>query len=330
MNRSSSDLKAQKIGLFTCERLIGRGSFATVWKASNSDTIVAIKVIPTFDMSKKLKLCLDREIQTLFKIRHPHVVELHDSLDSFDDVCLITEYCSGGELTQFRRTQGDASKHSINEIMVLIRQVIDGIHHLHEMGYVHRDIKPQNILLNDAGVVKIADFGFACDLQLDDMASTMCGSPLYMAPEILLHKAYDNTVDIWSLGVLMYELLCRHPPFSGINCQDLLRHIKRDWKTLPFPDIPHPISDLLRQMLMPWPNKRITSFDLKQHCLLFDTVSRSLSIKSSFNAVCAPGRGDCFGHFLHHYLYLFPADIMENYAIVNIGQDVVRSHRTPM
>ena len=271
-----------QIGKWVIKEEIGRGSFASVWKAETLDSstpcVVAVKIIPVKNMLPRLRTYLDNEIQTLFKIRHENVIELFDSIETDDSICMITEFCSGGELTALCRR---ATRHLYNDDqrMLIIKQLIDGIDHLHGMGYVHRDIKPQNILINENGTVKIADFGFVCALPQQDMTATLCGSPMYMAPEILIQKEYNASVDIWSLGVVIYELFEGKPPFPGANCQDLLRLIRKNWRSLHYSSrTPLELQCLLVDMLIPFPDKRLTSKDLKRSAIfkpVFDGISLS-------------------------------------------------------
>ena len=261
----------QPIGKWIIKDEIGRGSFASVWRAEARDignidesvpSVVAIKIIRVNRVSHKLKIYLENEIRTLFKIRHENVIELYDSVITDQHICLITEYCSGGELTILCR-EGYRQKYDDDQLILIIKQLIDGIHHIHSMGYVHRDIKPQNILITDSGIVKLADFGFVCDLSTEETTETLCGSPMYMAPEILLQKRYNASVDIWSLGVVIYELFENRPPFPGVNSQDLLRLIRRDLRSLRFSSkMPVDIQCLLVDMLIPFPEQRLTSEEL--------------------------------------------------------------------
>lgn len=275
-HRSRDVTPIPQIGEWKCSEEIGRGSFSTVWKATSTRTqqSAAVKVIPTADMSVKLKECLQREIHTLFKIRHKNVVELYDSVETPDKVYLITEFCCGGELRHWNKS----IDHSDQEKLSIFKQLVQGITHLHEMHLVHRDIKPHNVLLNDEDQIKIADFGFVCQIEPDSLAETLCGSPLYMAPEILLQKGYDSGVDVWSLGVLAYEMFSGHPPFAGANSQDLLRRIKRDWQSLSFRRVPGPVTDLLKEMLVPDPKHRLTSSRLSRHPLFVDLFQSTLPL----------------------------------------------------
>lgn len=146
---------------------------------------------------------------------------------------LILEYCNGGDLSSYINRHG-----RINEPLgrLLLRQLASGLNVLHRHNFIHRDLKPQNILLiaEKPPVLRIADFGFSRALLPPDMASTICGSPLYMAPEILRHEKYDSKADLWSVGAILFECFCGRPPFNGSNPMQLLATIEEATK-LDFP-----------------------------------------------------------------------------------------------
>lgn len=301
--RRASDVRAgERIGQWTLVKEIGRGSFSTVWKATtNNEETSAIKIIPTFEMADKLKECLKREIAILFKVRHPNIVELKDSIETDDTVYIIMELCSGGMLTDWNKTY-----RSFGEKLAVLKQIVEGLHHLHSIGFVHRDIKPQNILLDPSGCVKIADFGFACEFVQGSMMDTLCGSPMYMAPEILLQKPYDNKVDVWSIGILSYELLTGRPPFTGINCQDLLKNIQCRWQSLPYDKLRKESSytSSLKSMLNPFPDKRPSCQEI-----LLDLVSDTSS----------PTGEQCATIFATYDDLIFPLDTNEPKGINSLN-----------
>lgn len=255
---------------------IGQGSFATVWKATSRVTgiDVAIKVISLKSLTYKLRECLKREVEALFKIRHENVLELYDTIEHENEMYLITEYCANGDLSSLCQSTAkvtDALR------LQIVQQLLNGLSHLHACGYIHRDLKPRNILLDKNGTVKIADFGFARPLQTQDLAETLCGSPMYMAPEIMLHQKYSAKADVWSLGVLVYEMFCGRPPFPGASCPDLLRLIRRDWEHIVFPEtLSGQLKEALCHMLQPRPERRASASDLSQYDI-FRMVAKSSS-----------------------------------------------------
>lgn len=145
-------------------------------------------------------------------------------------IFLTLEYCAGGDLSNLLRRAGPLDEDTCRRLM---RDVVAALHYLHDRSLVHRDIKPQNLLLSGplsdpASAVKVADFGFARSLPPAALASTLCGSPHYMSPELLAFKPYDSKADLWSVGVVLAELLTGRPPFTGANPLDLLRGITQN------------------------------------------------------------------------------------------------------
>ena len=157
-------------------------------------------------------------------IKHVNVLCLLDVLVSNNKYYLIMEYCNMGDLKGYmlRRDLNEA------ELKYYVTQIRDGMWELHTNNIIHRDLKPQNILVTTDDTLKISDFGFAKSYNPDaDLQQTMCGSPLYMAPEILEQKRYTDVVDLWSIGVIMYELYFNEVPVKGKNIVDLIKNVKR-------------------------------------------------------------------------------------------------------
>ncbi|KAK9821598.1 hypothetical protein WJX81_003954 [Elliptochloris bilobata] len=218
------------------ERHIGSGSFAVVWKAQHVTTgeTVAIKEIKEIT-NKKLMQSLAGEISILKQITHKNIVQLLEVVEEHGRIYLVMEYCAGGDLAAFIRQRRSVSE---VEARALMQQLAAGLKELWSRNLVHRDLKPQNLLLAAPGpgaVLKIADFGFARSLQPSALADTLCGSPLYMAPEILQFQKYDAKADLWSIGTILFELVVGKPPFNGANHVQLLRNIERAEAALPAP-----------------------------------------------------------------------------------------------
>uniref|UniRef100_A0A6U6DJ44 Protein kinase domain-containing protein n=1 Tax=Odontella aurita TaxID=265563 RepID=A0A6U6DJ44_9STRA len=256
---------------YALQQRLGSGSFATVYKGvkiidpQGRTETVAIKAITRTSekLTKKVLENLDVEISILRTYRHPNIVCLHDVQKTERHFYLILEYCAGGDLQRLIRTRksGRLSERLTRRLM---RDLSAGLKFLWGHEFIHRDIKPQNLLLtgilplderNDPSrteseederrtvnfpsaqfALKIADFGFARHLQTTSLAETLCGSPLYMAPEILQHHRYDAKADLWSVGTVLFEMIAGRPPFNGENHIDLLRNIQRKAVRLP-PDV---------------------------------------------------------------------------------------------
>lgn len=218
---------------WSMERVVGSGSFATVWLARRGAETAAIKVIATERLSSKLKQSLESEVTILRKIDHPNIVRLLETVKAKSRLYLVMEYCGGGDLAGYIRQHKKTTEAVARSF---IQQLGAGMKEMWLNNFVHRDLKPQNLLLSDKSsdaVLKIADFGFARDLQPQRLADTLCGSPLYMAPEILQFQKYDAKADLWSVGVILYELLVGHTPFDGGNHVQLLRNIETNEASIP-------------------------------------------------------------------------------------------------
>lgn len=262
---------------YVLQERLGSGSFATVYKgirlaeyqqainnasqsAPPASSIAAIKAISRSSkkLTKKVLENLDMEIAILRTYRHPNIVCLHEVQKTDRHFYLVLEYCGGGDLQRLIRTR---QKGRLSERLCrrLIRDLAAGLGFLWGKELVHRDIKPQNLLLTgplpmedevdnppredskkalrgmtgERFMLKIADFGFARHLSGVDLAETMCGSPLYMAPEILSGEKYDAKADLWSVGAVLFEMIAGKTPFHGENHLDLLRNIKTKAVRLP-------------------------------------------------------------------------------------------------
>lgn len=240
--------KFKKIGNYTYNPIrIGKGNFSTIYKGKdiNTQEIVAIKKIEVENINK-LKKNVRREIDLHKKLIHPNIIALYDVIFDYENhtIYLVMEYCDGGDFTKFQ------NKRPIKEqfIQRYMRQFRDGLKYLANNNIIHRDLKPHNILITKSGIIKISDFGLAKESITDHpLKQTYCGSPLYMAPEMMNYGKYDGRSDLWSIGVIIYEMITGNPPFHVKNFAQLKRVIQND---IHLPDKFHNlISDLLKKML---------------------------------------------------------------------------------
>lgn len=272
---------------------------------------MAIKSVELARLNKKLKENLYGEIKILKTLRHPHIVALHDCVESATHINLIMEYCELGDLSLFikkreklitnpathdiARKYPNAPNSGLNEVVIrhFLKQLASALKFLREGNFVHRDVKPQNLLLlpspqfRDAHkttkqilsashhslvpvaglaslpMLKLADFGFARVLPSTSLAETLCGSPLYMAPEILRYERYDAKADLWSVGTVLYEMVTGRPPFRAGNHVELLRKIEAAEDQIRFPResiVSSEMKSLIRALLKRNPVERL-SFD---------------------------------------------------------------------
>lgn len=249
-------------GKYVLTQRLGSGSFAQVYLATKAESgeTFAIKAIARNKLGDvKIQENLDSEIMIMRDYIHPNIVRLFEHYTSANHIYLVLEYCAGGDLQQYIRKFGRLDERTARRFLI---QLARGLQFLHSKHLIHRDIKPQNLLLtemSDTAIMKIADFGFAKQLTEAAMAHTPCGTPLYMAPEILELREYDAKADLWSVGCVLFEMLSGSPPFRGSNSRELYINIKS--KNLRLPKDVKITPDLLQliQMLLERnPSLRIT------------------------------------------------------------------------
>uniref|UniRef100_H3D2G6 non-specific serine/threonine protein kinase n=1 Tax=Tetraodon nigroviridis TaxID=99883 RepID=H3D2G6_TETNG len=212
--------------------LVGEGSYGRVFKGRKmySGQVVALKLIPKVGRSEKELLNLKREIEIMRGLQHPNIIQLFDSFETKTEVVIVTEYAEG-QLYQVLEDDGKLSETQVREIAC---QLASALYYLHSHRILHRDMKPQNVLLMKNGTVKLCDFGFARAMSFSTFVLTSIkGTPLYMCPELIQEKPYDHTADLWSLGCILYELHTGAPPFYTQSIFQLLNHIVTDPVTWP-------------------------------------------------------------------------------------------------
>lgn len=256
---------------YTLGNVIGDGNFAIVLKVKDRQTSMpyALKVIDKSKCKGK-KHYIDAEVRVMKKLNHPHIISLIMDVDQPNIMYLVLEYVSGGDLfdaiTRVTRFSEEQSR-------VMIKHLAAAMAYLHSMSIVHRDIKPENLLveLDDNGDVvelKLADFGLACEVT--EPLFAVCGTPTYVAPEILMETGYGLKIDVWAAGIILYILLCGFPPFvSPDNQQEpLFDAIISGVYEFPEPywsDIGDGVRDLIANMLQSDPDVRFTSEDILDH-----------------------------------------------------------------
>jgi serine/threonine-protein kinase ULK/ATG1 len=309
---ASSGSADQIIGKFKRLEHIGKGSFAEVYRGIHIEkkASVAIKSVNMNKLNKKLKDNLVSEISILRSLHHPHIVSLIDCQEAPSRMHIIMEFCELGDLSAFIKKRADLTNHpqtqrmiekypnppvgGLNEVVVrhFAKQMASALEFLRSKNYIHRDLKPQNLLLNPSAVyysqsgtlermplaadanslipalgietlpmLKIADFGFARILPTTSLAETLCGSPLYMAPEILRYEKYDAKADLWSVGTVLFEMMSARPPFRANNHVELLRKIEERKDQIRFPEglvSSRAMKTLIRALLKRKPTERMS------------------------------------------------------------------------
>ena len=201
------------------DKCIGSGTFGSVWKVRHKITnqIYAIKVInKEYIIKQNMIEQIKKEIEIMYKLNHPHIIKLYSHFEDEEDFCLIMEYASRGQLYSFIKKQKKLNQISAKQY---IKEIISALKYLHSLDppIIHRDIKPENILIDSNGNCKLCDFGFAIfenELNKVDDKENYCGTAEYLAPEILNNLPQSKNVDIWALGILLFEMLTGRTPFK--------------------------------------------------------------------------------------------------------------------
>ncbi|KAK8710946.1 hypothetical protein V6N13_146254 [Hibiscus sabdariffa] len=262
------------IGDYLLKSKLGESSVSVVWEAESksSGEVVAVKQVFISKLNRHLANCLDCELQFLSSVNHPNIIRLLRVLQSESCLFMVLEFCAGGNLAAYIRSHGRIQEELARRFM---QQLGAGLEVLQSHHIIHRDLKPENILLSgpkDDLLLKIADFGLSRNVDRSKYAQTVCGSPLYMAPEVLQFQCYDEKVDMWSLGAILFELLNGHPPFHGRTNVQLLQNIKSS-TCLPFSKLIlsqlHPdCVDICSRLLSVNPVDRMSFQEFYQHRFL--------------------------------------------------------------
>jgi calcium/calmodulin-dependent protein kinase I len=211
---------------------------------------------------------LATEIAILKQVQHPNVIVLKETVDTKNCLFIVTELVTGGELFDKIVELGSYTE---DNAATVIRKMVSAIDYLHGKGIVHRDLKPENLLLKDntdITEIKIADFGLSKIVSSQVMMQTACGTPGYVAPEILQTKGYEKEVDLWSIGVITYILLCGFPPFYNDNIAELFEQIMKAEYDFPheyWDSISKEAKDFVSKLLVADPQKRMTSLQALAH-----------------------------------------------------------------
>ena len=254
-------------------KCIGKGAFGKVHLGTQVLTgrKVALKTVGkkylAMDSDNKKKV--ENEIGLLMKTcKCKHVVKLLEVFESKDYYFLVTEYAAGGDLATIIKSKGGFSEEEAKPVFI---GVIDGLRELHSMKVVHRDLKPENIVLSEKGKACIADLGMSKEVEQGELLRDTCGTPVYEAPECMnLEKGYDGIgADIWTLGVLLYQMIYARPPFKADKVEDLYTKIACSELTFPTaPDVSSSLKDLLRRILQKDPIRRLNLDEARSHLWL--------------------------------------------------------------
>ena len=258
---------------FTIKKEIGNGSFGRVYLATHIKTKVdyAIKAIDKRNKTNiEGKPYFRREIEIMYKIRHPNCVRLFGNFEDENYCYFIMEYVPGGNLFSLMASNRNTGL-NIYLVANILRELISAIYYLHNMSppIIHRDIKPENVLLTNDSDIKLTDFGWSNYINFEgEQRLTFCGTPIYLAPEMIQNLGHDEHVDIWCLGVLLFELLTGTPPFIGQNRALLMKNIINvniEWPSPPRLPIDSDAKDLISKILKKKPTERMSLENIVKH-----------------------------------------------------------------
>ncbi|KAI8386865.1 kinase-like domain-containing protein [Blakeslea trispora] len=267
MKQRRSKHRKLRLDDFVLKRTVGTGSFGRVHLAQSkvNGKHYAIKALDKYDIVRLKQVeHINNEPTILREISHPFLVNLWDAFQDDTHLFMVMDYVPGGELFSMLRKEKKFSEHTAK---FYAAEVLLALAYLHENGIVYRDLKPENILIDARGHVKVTDFGFA--KRVDEMTWTVCGTPDYLAPEIILSKGYTKAVDWWGLGVLIFEMVVGRAPFIDKNPVNLYQKILEcqiDWPN----DMSPELKDLLSNLLTNDIEGRFTSEEIKAHAWFND------------------------------------------------------------
>eukprot|EP01105_Mastigella_eilhardi_P020116 TRINITY_DN4772_c0_g1_i2.p1 TRINITY_DN4772_c0_g1~~TRINITY_DN4772_c0_g1_i2.p1 ORF type:complete len:468 (-),score=151.87 TRINITY_DN4772_c0_g1_i2:164-1483(-) len=252
--------------LYTIGKELGRGGFSIVYEGIEKATnkMVALKCVKKIGQPPEVIKLLQREISIMSKLKHTGIVELLDVFETPDYINMVLEHISGGELYDQIISRGSFTEKDAANVVL---QLLDAALYMHGNGVAHRDLKPENLLMC-GDKVKIADFGLSKDFSMASVMTTCCGSPSYVAPEVLSGGSYDTECDIWSIGVITYVLVSGYLPFFADTQQELFEKILQGKYSFSQPlwkDISDEAKDFIGKCLTLAPASRPSAQDCIKH-----------------------------------------------------------------
>ena len=246
------------------DNCIGKGGFGEVWKVNHKKTgdVYVIKVLDKKSLkAQNLISQLNLEIKIMYKVLHPHTMQLINHYEDDNNFFMIMPYASRGQLYTLLRKSTRFDQRTTAQFL---RETISAVKYLHEHHVIHRDIKPENLLLDHNFRVKLSDFGWSNFCDENEMRKTFCGTPEYLSPEMVKRLPHDYRVDIWSLGVLLFECLAGYPPFTGQTEEELFKNIRQLKIHWPI-DFPPLAKNLVTKILKLNPKERPSLDEILKH-----------------------------------------------------------------
>jgi len=271
------------------KKKLGEGSYGSVCKAKHKALNVkrAIKTIPKAQMKNIERF--KQEIAIMKMMDHPNIIKLFESFEDHRNIYLVLELCAGGELFDRIIESGHFTE---AQAATLMQQIVRAIYYMHENHVCHRDLKPENFLFTtkdsiEKNTLKIIDFGLSCKFEPGQVLTTKAGTPYYVAPQVLAGK-YDQLSDMWSVGVIMYVMLCGYPPFFGETDAEVLSKVRlgnfsfnaADWK-----NISEDAKNLIRMLLKMNPRDRYTAEQTLNHEWIKNKAPKAANVSLQSNFV---------------------------------------------
>ncbi|KAL6490205.1 hypothetical protein MHYP_G00005500 [Metynnis hypsauchen] len=246
-------------------KLLGKGGFARCYEMTDlaNNKMYAVKVIPQSRVSKPHQRDkITNEIELHKTLQHKHVVKFSHHFEDQDNIYIFLELCNRKSLAHIWK-----ARHTLTdpEVRFYLRQIISGLKYLHNKGILHRDLKLGNFFVNENMELRLGDFGLAAKLEtVEQRKKTICGTPNYLAPEVLNRQGHGTESDVWSLGCVMYTLLCGNPPFETLDLKETYKCIKEVRYSLP-PSLSPAAQKLIAAILQKNPSERLTLDQILAH-----------------------------------------------------------------
>ena len=294
--QNNNKIPPTTLDFYKIVKLIGKGAFGKVTLGIHKLTgkHVAIKTIEKSYMKDEFsRRKVFQEVYILKKIRHSNIIRLFEVFESSNHLLMVMEYAGRGDLLQYVKNKGRLKE---KEARYFFKQIVYGLGHCHWRSVLHRDVKLDNILIDHDKGVKIWDFGVSKIIKKHQKIVEQWGTPAYIAPEIIADKGYQGFyVDIWSLGVLLYAMVCGAVPFKANNMQELYKNIMNKGFVFPLP-LSKEVKDLIRKMLNKVPDQRVLIPEILSHPWV--VTSSDFDIEDELNSTLS--RKDC-SNILSHY-----------------------------